>query len=177
MQEYIAQQVSSIKKRWVYEILSGDSEKENVLLSTPEFIFLPDTEALNDGHVINWLAIFRDPSLKSIRSLTGVHLPVLKDCRDRCLAYVMQNTNFDACDVMAYFHYLPSVFQLHVHFCAPYGKYTTHDVCKIHTLDNVISNLEIDALYYQKVSLTTVVLGKGDLSSVYRAHRKDTVKL
>jgi hypothetical protein len=167
MQAYIQQQILSTRKRWIYDILYADSEKENIILNTPNFILLPDTDALNDGKVLNWMAIFKDTSLQSIRSLTAEHLPILRECRDTCIEYIIQKTNYHIGDVLAYFHYLPSVFQLHVHFCAPYGKYTTHDVCKIHTLDNVISNLEIDTLYYQKVSITTVVIGRSDLCSVY----------
>ena len=167
MQAYVDQQVQSTKKQWIYDIIQGRSEGDTLLLDTPDFVLLPDTGALNSTCVINWLAIFKDTSLKSIRSLTGAHLQLLKDCKRRCSECILQNTDFGIDDVLAYFHYLPSVFQLHVHFCAPYGKYTTHDICKIHTIDNVISNLEIDPLYYQKVSLTTVVIGNGELSAVY----------
>jgi hypothetical protein len=54
---------------------------------------------------------------------------------------------------MAYVHYPPSVYQLHVHFCFPYGQYCHRDAFRVHSLANIINNLEIDADYYTKVTL------------------------
>jgi hypothetical protein len=167
MTNYIDTQTKAQKKQWVYEVIQGSRENHRCLLDTDSFMMLPDTEALNTEEVINWLVIFKDPALKSIRSLRGEHIDVLKACRALCTRYIVENTRYGPDQVMAYFHYLPSVFQLHVHFCAPYGQYTTLDICKVHTLDNVISNIEIDPEYYAKVSLTTVVIGKGCLNEIY----------
>lgn len=167
MQQYISNQIQAEKKQWVYDVLAGQREVENQLLSTADFVLLPDTEIANSDEVLNWLAIFRDVSLKSIRSLDGSHIDLLKSCRDQCMDFITKNTNFNPSQILAYFHYLPSVFQLHVHFCAPYGQYTTLDICKIHTLDNVISNLEIDTDYYKKANITTVIIGRGELCSIY----------
>lgn len=174
MQEYIQTQTQTDKKQWIYDVINGKRESEHVLLKTDDFVFLPDTEALNSGSVINWLAIFTDKNLKSLRSLHGEHLDVLKTCRKMCTDYIIKSTKFKQNHILAYFHYLPSVFQLHVHFCAPYGLYTTLDVCKIHTLDNVISNLEIDPEYYQKANITTVIIGSGELSSIYEQKETQT---
>jgi hypothetical protein len=167
MTSYVEGQTKAQKKQWVYEVLQGNRETETCLLNTETFMMLPDTEALNTGSVINWLVIFKDQSLKSIRSLRGQHLQLLKECKVQCTRYIIENTGFGPDQVMAFFHYLPSVFQLHVHFCAPYGQYTTLDICKVHTLDNVISNIEIDPEYYAKASITTVIIGKGSLNDIY----------
>ncbi len=174
MQNYIENQTKAEKKQWVYDVLNGRRETENLLLQTPDFVLLPDTEVPNTVDIVNLLAIFKDTSLKSIRSLTGQHLELLKQCRDMCTDFIVQNLGFERTQILAFFHYLPSVFQLHVHFCAPYGQYTTLDICKIHPLDTVISNLEIDPEYYQKVSLTTVVIGRGELNSIYTQTATDT---
>lgn len=173
MQRYITSQTQAEKKQWVYDVLNGVREAENHLLNTPDFILLPDTETVNSKDVVNLLAIFKDVSLKSIRSLDGRHIELLRDCRDQCLEFITNRMGFDRTQILSFFHYLPSVFQLHVHFCAPYGQYTTLDICKIHPLDMVISNLEIDAEYYKKVSLTTVVIGRGELNSIYNRETDD----
>ncbi|EKX33629.1 hypothetical protein GUITHDRAFT_120149 [Guillardia theta CCMP2712] len=92
---------------------------------------------------------------------------MLKRLRLQCIEYIMANTGWKKHNIMAYIHYLPSVFQLHIHFCAPYGSYTTLDVIKVHPLDTVISNLQNDSEYYRKATLTTVVVGNGTLLGVY----------
>eukprot|EP00961_Rhodomonas_salina_P072100 967978-Rhodomonas_salina.1 len=82
---------------------------------------------------------------------------MLRECKEACTVKMKQLTGFQEQNIMCYFHYLPSVFQLHLHVCAPYGQYTTPDILKVHPIDNVISNLEIDADFYAKATLTTVV--------------------
>lgn len=167
MQDFISNQVNLPRKQWIYEVIDGEREQDNVLIDIPEMVFLPDTHALNDGKTINWLAICKDRSLKTLRDLRGHHVKLLKRIRLQCTEFIMATTGWKKHNIMAYIHYLPSVFQLHIHFCAPYGSYTTLDVLKVHPLDTVISNLEIDPEYYRKVTLSTVVVGNANLLNVY----------
>lgn len=167
MCNYIETQKRSVRKQWIYDIISGEKESEHRIVDTPEFVVLPDTEAQNDELVLNWLVIFKDPALNSIRDLRGAHVAMLEECRSMCLQKIKEQTPFVEHNVICYFHYLPSVFQLHMHVCAPYGQYTTLDICKIHPVDNVLSNLRIDSNYYEKADITTVVIGKGELLNAF----------
>jgi m7GpppX diphosphatase len=167
MAQYVRTQTLSSKKQWIYEILDGTREGESVILDTPSFALIPDIDA-NTEHTANWLAVFKDRSLRSLRDLNGSHVQMLRTARDRCTNKIVEHTRLPREQVMCYFHYLPSVFQLHMHVCAPYGHYTTPDIFKIHPVDNVISNLLIDTDFYRKATITTVVVGRGDLHSVYR---------
>lgn len=166
MAQYVRAQTTSSKKQWIYEILDGTRESEQVILDTADFALIPDIDA-NTEHTANWLAVFKDRSLRSLRDLQGRHVPMLRTARDLCVARIVEHTGLPREQVMCYFHYLPSVFQLHMHVCAPYGHYTTPDIFKIHPVDNVISNLQIDGSFYRKATITTVVVGKGDLHGVY----------
>lgn len=170
MTEYVAAQTRSAKKQWIYEIIEGTREAADKILENEHFILTPDIEA-NTERTANWLAVFKDTSLHSIRSLDGRHVEILEEARDLCVAAMAARTGFRRHEIMCYFHYLPSVFQLHLHVCAPYGLYTTPDVYKVHPIDNVISNLRIDPQYYRRATITTVVVGKGELSNVYPRHR------
>jgi m7GpppX diphosphatase len=170
MADYVAAQTRSVKKQWIYEIIGGTREAADKILENEHFILTPDIEA-NTANTANWLAVFKDTSLHSIRSLEGRHVEMLEEARDLCVAAMAARTGFRPHEIMCYFHYLPSVFQLHLHVCAPYGLYTTPDVYKVHPIDNVISNLRIDPLYYQRATITTVVVGKGELSGVYPRQR------
>ena len=167
MLRYIQSQQQHTRKQWVYEILDKKREVECVLYEDEHIVLLPDTEVKDASCQVNLLAIFKDKSLHTIRNLEGKHVPMLRSVLSKCLAHIVETTGVGLSNVMAYFHYLPSVFQLHAHFCAPYGQYTTLDVCKVHTIENVISNLLIDPSYYQKVTLTTVVVGSIELQRIY----------
>lgn len=170
MQDYILAQTRSSKKQWIYEIIQGRREVEEKIFENEHIILTPDIES-NTAETVNWLAVFKDTRLHTIRDLEASHLPMLCQVKDRCVAAMAASTGFRRHEIMCYFHYLPSVFQLHLHVCAPYGQYTTPDIYKVHPIDNVISNLRIDPHFYQKATISTVVVGKGDLCSIYCRQR------
>lgn len=167
MQIYVANQTKQPKKKWIYDIIAGSREQDAIIFQNKDFILLPDTDAVNTSEVWNWLAVFTDTSLKTLRCLRQEHIKMLETCRDVGTKKLAAASGYAETQIMCYFHYLPSVYQLHLHFCAPYGQYTTADACKIHCIDNVISNLQIDSEYYKKAVITTVVTGNGDLLMVF----------
>lgn len=103
--------------------------------------------------VLNWLAIVRDPELHSLRDLRGKHVEMLVRLRDQCLDCIFQETGVCSDDIMVYFHYHPSVWQLHVHFAYPYMQYNHRNVFRIHSINTVIDNLRHSSDYYQHANL------------------------
>jgi m7GpppX diphosphatase len=148
---FIASEI--LKKQWIYGIIAGQRESEAVKYDEGEYMVLPDADAMNDGtHVVNWLVIFKDLGLRSIRDLRGGHVGLLRRVREKILDL------FPSKGCMMYFHCPPSVWQLHLHVSAPCDVLrTTNDMQKVQFLDDVISNLEIDGEYYAKVTLTYVL--------------------
>jgi hypothetical protein len=108
---------------------------------------------------VHWLAIATEPGLQSLRDLRGRHLPMLRRMLRTCKRRLQEETGVPEEEVMAYVHYPPSVYQLHVHFAYPYAQYSHRDVFRIHSLASVINNLEIDPDYYAKARLQ-VSLGR-----------------
>ena len=111
---------------------------------------------------VNWLAIASEPGLRSLRDLRGRHLPMLRRMLLLSKSKIHAETGVPPEEIMAYIHYPPSVYQLHVHFAYPYAQYNQRDVFRIHSLDSVINNLEIDPDYYVKSTLQ-VSLGRNSL--------------
>jgi hypothetical protein len=65
---------------------------------------------------------------------------------------------------MIYFHYPPSVWQLHLHVTIPSdGLYTTNSMQKVFFLQDVVSNLKIDFDFYSKATMTYVLPAGHDL--------------
>lgn len=170
MRNYVESQRNSPRKQWIYGIIDGTYETENRITDTEDVVILPDTEVPNTDMITNWLAVFKDTSLHSIRDLRGHHVPLLKRVRTLCMDSICEHGGYHQNNVMIYLHYVPSIYQLHLHICAPYGQYTTPDVCKIHPIDTIISNLEIDPEYYCKVHITTAVVNRGELAEIYNSY-------
>lgn len=103
--------------------------------------------------VLNWLSIVHDRGLRTLRDLRGHHVPMLKRMLKACMNAIERHTGIPRDQVMAYVHYPPSVYQLHVHFSFPYGQYCHRDTYRVHSLSSVINNLEMDPDYYAKATL------------------------
>ena len=192
MQAFIRTEQEREQKRWVWEIIRGAREADEVRVRTPEFVVLPDTERPNRDSVdveppvrsnlqlrsllrapaspwmlekrrwdawqrqaplVNWLGIATDPGLRSLRDVRGRHAPMLREMLEATRARISEETGVDPDEVMAYVHYPPSVYQLHVHFAYPYAQYNHHDVYRIHSVETVLANLALDPEYYAKASL------------------------
>lgn len=109
----------------------------------------------NHSHkmTLNWLSILHDMRIRTLRDLRGTHVPMLKQMLSDCMAAIDTHTGIPQDQVMAYVHYPPSVYQLHVHFSYPYGQYCHRDAYRVHPLPTIINNLEIDSDYYAKATL------------------------
>jgi m7GpppX diphosphatase len=168
---FIQQEITRPSKQWIHSIIDGNQERDEVILRTDEFVLLPDTERVNrywriqssrhqpsrgfhpQRRMLNWLSIVHDPSLRTMRDLRGHHIPMLKRMLKLCMEEVERNTGIQQDQVMAYVHYPPSVYQLHVHFSYPYGQHCHRDTFRVHSLPVIINNLEIDSEYYAKATL------------------------
>jgi len=182
--QFVEQEVSRPSKQWIHHIIDGTQEKDEVIYRNSAFVLLPDTERVNRYYcyrhtnsssantnlvvpyrgpprapkrVLNWLAIAHDSGLRTMRDLRGRHVPMLKQMLEVCLQTVEKETGIRQEQVMAYVHYPPSVYQLHVHFSFPYGQYCHRDAYRVHNLASIINNLEIDPEYYLKATLHMAV--------------------
>ncbi len=175
---FIEQEVARPGKQWIAHIIEGTQEKDDVIYRNEEFVLLPDTERVNrywrapppgsnsipfrtnqrsPKRILNWLAIAQDRQLRTLRDLRGDHVPMLKTLLRTSLQAIEDMTGIRQDQVMAYVHYPPSVYQLHVHFSYPYGQYCHRDAYRVHNLATVINNLEIDPDYYKRATLHMAV--------------------
>lgn len=187
MCQFMEHEIRRPSKQWITSIIEGNQEQDEVILRTDEFVLLPDTERVNrywriqsnanqarqesagqprqenangkcsPRRTLNWLSIVHDRAVHTMRDLRGGHIPMLRRMLDGCMGAIERETGIPRDQVMAYVHYPPSVYQLHVHFSYPYGQYCHRDAYRIHSLGGIINNLEIDSDYYAKATLYVAV--------------------
>ena len=92
-----------------------------------------------------------------------------------CCQKIREETGVSSDQVMAYIHYPPSVYQLHIHFKYPLGP-PSHDAFRVHLLSTVINNLAIDGDYYKKSLLQLPVYLNTDLHSALAARPASPIK-
>lgn len=108
----------------------------------------------DDQKKVYCLAIVKRSGLRSLRDLRKEHIPLLKNIMTSTLRYIEAKFGIPKERMVAYVHYPPSYYHLHVHFShvsqADYGQ----QVSRAHLLADVIENLKRDSEYYASRTLT-----------------------
>ena len=68
---------------------------------------------------LHWLAVVTDKNLRTVRHLRGHQIPMLQQLYTQCCCKIQEETGIPSDQIMAYVHYPPSVYQLHIHFKHP----------------------------------------------------------
>ena len=125
---------------------------------------------------LHWLAVATDTTLRTLRDLRGSHIPMLIALYTQACQKINEETGIPLDQIMAYVHYPPSVYQLHIHFKHPIGQHISHDSFRIHPLVSVINNLKIDSDYYAKSILQLPVYSHTELYTALGLPKNDNHK-
>lgn len=104
----------------MHNVLDGTKETELTVFENEHFK-LQKNYKYNEGELktLYCLAIplkAREMKLASVRDLTADHLPMLKSIRDESFKAIEAKFGLPRQKIVAFFHYLPSYWLLHVHF-------------------------------------------------------------
>ncbi|XP_039311687.1 m7GpppX diphosphatase isoform X1 [Solenopsis invicta] len=163
----------SLSLEWITNILEHKAEQESIIYEDPDkdsgFVLVTDFKWDKQKDTLKLLALPYQ-KIRSLRELNGSHLPLLKNIRDAGTAAISKKFDIPASQLRMYFHYQPSYYYLHVHFCylmfeAP-GIYAE----KAHLLSTVIRNLELMSDYYTKAVLSYVVFKDSPLYEKFKSH-------
>jgi len=142
------------KDKWIYNILDGSSEQEYILYRDDKCIVIPtymwDSVNIDKLHI---LCLPIDLNLRSIRSLTNEHIPLLEHMERVTTEIIKIKYDLDECYLKMFFHYEPSTYHLHIHFANVSNHETRSSVEYSHELHNVMFNLSICSNYYKKAIL------------------------
>jgi diadenosine tetraphosphate (Ap4A) HIT family hydrolase len=142
------------KDRWIYNIIDGIAEQENITYRDDFSITMPtytwDAKNVERLHI---LCIPLDKQLRTIRELTKEHIPLLQHMKKTTLEKIEEVYGLKEGSLKIYFHYDPSTYHLHIHFVNIRYKDAGSSVEYSHDLDSVIFNLTLDSDYYKKIKL------------------------
>ncbi|KAM6045084.1 LOW QUALITY PROTEIN: m7GpppX diphosphatase [Theristicus caerulescens] len=152
-------QSQSFSIQWVYNILEKKAEADRIIHENPDpcngFVLVPDFKwnqtQLDDLYLI---ALIHRREVKSLRDLTAEHLPLLRNILQEGKEAVTKRFGVPGSQLRIYLHYQPSYYHLHVHFTALGYDAPGSSVERAHLLADVIDNLAMDSMYYQKRALT-----------------------
>ncbi|BGP56018.1 hypothetical protein JCM8202_005162 [Rhodotorula sphaerocarpa] len=135
---------------WVYNILDGTAEAENVLYrdDDPEqgFVLTPDLKwDQKTMSALYLLVLTQDRSIRSLRDLRSRHLPLLRNIREQCERAARERYGIDAGELRFFVHYQPTYYHFHVHIVhLSYVAFSGITVGQAHLLDDIIDTLELE---------------------------------
>ena len=161
--------------QWVYNVLEHKKEVERIIFEDPDptngFILAPDFKwSGKQAADLYCLAIIHKRGVRSLRDLTAVHLPLLRNLNIECKRAVEEKWGLPGSKVRCYLHYQPSYYHLHIHVTALDFNPPGVNCEKSHLLDIVIANIEQDPNFYQKATLAFVTREKEMLYKAYKEH-------
>jgi hypothetical protein len=140
--------------KWMTNIFEGKTEIDKVILNNSDFVLVPDKDHKDqDIDNLHILALFKLKGLMSIRDLTADHIELLTNVYKLSIKTICEKYDINESDLFAYFHYYPSTWQLHIHFCNMSRVRSQSSVSHAHNVIYVIQNLMIKGNYYQEVVL------------------------
>ena len=127
---------------WIFNLVHGTAkhDREVIYIDAEHWLLCSHPES-----AMRFLVVFKDLHLHSIRDLRQKHMPMLRDVQRRVAAFVRGRLPHDAPHFKLFFHYMPSVFQLHMHVCLQH----TGDPLRVHSLQSVLFRLKLDDLWFQ----------------------------
>jgi len=138
------------KDKWIYNIIDGSSEQEQVLYRDETCIVIPtymwDSVNIDKLHI---LCLPTDVTLRSIRSLTAEHIELLEHMKKVTVETIKNKYGLDECYLKMFFHYEPSTYHLHIHFVNTAYHDSRSSVEYSHELNNVMFNLSLYSQYYK----------------------------
>lgn len=141
--------------QWVYNILEGMAEKENILIQTKYMTLVRNIFKwvnISDLKNLAYLGIIHRKDIASLRDLDGSHINLLETIMVRGLDAIYEYHGVNSNQIKCFIHYRPSTWHLHVHFVHILSNYEDFScVTGSHLLQNVIFNLKLDSNYYKKI--------------------------
>ena len=131
-------------QQWIFDLIRGEfAPSEFVFVDEPEWLLVQGNS--HASQEVRYLVVFKDKELHTIRDLRQRHLAMLREMWLKVSRFVRVRHAHGHAAFRYYFHYMPSVFQLHLHVCCN----GTADMNRTHPLSCVMRNIETRDTWYR----------------------------
>jgi len=131
------------QNKWIFDLIDvPNCPGEKVYHSTLEWLLARD---LHKGTDNRYLVVFKDKELHSIRELRSKHIGTLKAVVEFLAQWLPEQEPLHHNKYGMYFHYMPSVFQLHMHV----SMRKSPESFRAHHIHHVLRNLHSHDAWYK----------------------------
>ena len=156
-QTYIETRCRDSDKQWIYGLIagSGAAGAERVFIDAAQWMLCKD---IHPGRDMRYLVIFKDLCLTTIRALDSSHLTLLREVRSRVRDFLLlHHSRAETAAFEVFFHYMPSVYQLHAHVSA---HSLPPQIVRRHYMRDVVRNIAANSAHYQEALILTTSVRK-----------------
>jgi len=142
---------NSREHQWIFDIIDYKvSKTEQIFINEGEWMLCRD---LHPGSDTRFLVIFKDKTLVTIRDLRKHHVPMLISMQQKITDFLDMQNLPNRSQFQIFFHYPPSVYQLHAHVSPVRG----HPGQRLRTqyLNTICANLLKDTNWYRSALILT----------------------
>jgi len=141
---------------WLDNLFKYNKDNKNTLIYADDnFILIEDIRwESKDINELRIVAFFKLEKLYCIRELRKKHIKLLDKVYRKSIKIIKQKYKLNEDQLKVFFHYRPSIWQLHLHFNYINLKTISSSIERAHPYFSVIENLKINSNYYKKVSIS-----------------------
>ena len=152
------------QNRWIFDLIdTPNCPGEKIYHDAHAWLLARDVHRGVDSR---YLVVFKGKDLFSMRDLRAQHLGVLQDVVAFLKEWLPLQEPVHHSKYHMYFHYLPSVFQLHMHV----SMRRSPDSLRVHRVHHVIRNLGQHAAWYKDALI--LCQSTNSLKSCWPEHNK-----
>lgn len=134
---------------WIYEIINGNREQENVLYQDDDFIILKELSMINSKNF--YVLGFPIKKITCLREIKKSDLELLDTIVDKIKIFAKSISNIESDKLYIFFHYHPSFYQLHIHCTYIGNQLISNKFLRYHLYDKVKNNILKDENFYKKI--------------------------
>jgi m7GpppX diphosphatase len=166
---YIQTIIDNGSLAWITNVITGQKEKERLLVNNVDFIINIDTKWRTHPsplttHRSEWynhtctsdlycLGITKINTISCIRDLRAVHIPLLQSLQQAGIDCIQDMYGIPSNQIRIFVHYQPQFYHFHVHFTRLENEVGS-TVERGHMVCDIIQNLQLDDEYYKKRTIT-----------------------
>ncbi|EDR22058.1 scavenger mRNA-decapping enzyme DcpS, putative [Entamoeba dispar SAW760] len=143
--------------QWIYNILNGTAEQDNVLINDNDYVSLLDMKWDRQNlNQVYGLVLVRDHSIHSLRALNQNHIQLLERIEKTTTKVLTNNYGLKENEIITFVHYIPSFWHFHIHFCtihSPLFQSLNSVIGRAIPLIDIIQNLKMKGNYYQTINI------------------------
>lgn len=148
-QSHIRERCSHPNSQWIYELIKSSYSnirpysEEVIYINEPKWMLCRD---IHPGKDLRYLIVFKNYDLKTIRNLSTCDVDMLTDVQQKTAHFLQTRHASDFLKFHIFFHYMPSVFQLHAHVSTNPPPPPNN---RRHHLKHVLHKLKLDGMHFQ----------------------------